>query len=185
MTLAIGTGIFLLQYSILFLMVCFIVALWVLWFLCRRSYEVTFKHHLTVTSKGISWRYLGISGFASWDIVEAFNTDNERGWLNLTFATSDHRHASISLPASRWHIPIRAKNTFGIRLNQEAHLQKSWLSNLPKCSRDVIPLSLVISIPQNRDGSIKWHQFQQTEFGQILYDHAPHLFEDVEKPKKH
>ncbi|MEM9955841.1 MAG: hypothetical protein AAF846_29850 [Chloroflexota bacterium] len=50
-----------------------------------------------------------------------------------------------------------------------------------------IPLGYFVEIPMSGCvwSSPDIEKFRETEFGQILCDHAPHLFEDVEKPKKH
>lgn len=182
--MALVTGIFLAQYGMLFTLISLVVTGFLLWFLCRRSYEIAFKHRIILTEKGVIWHYLGITGFASWDIIDIFDKDNENGWINLTFSTSDKHHTHVRIGSFHTNIPLKPYEVWGIRLSNSAQYNKSWLSNLPSSSRDFIPITLITNIPKNRQ-FINHEKFKETEFGQDLVHYAPHLFEDVKKPKNH
>ncbi len=180
-TLVTGIGVYLAKYGLFFTLISLVVSGFLLWFLCRRSYETAFKHQITLTDKGISWRYLGVTGYAAWESVEFFGTDDENGWINMTFATSENRHAYIRVGSFQTNVNLKPYEVWGIRLSEDAMLSKTWLSNLPYESRDFIPITLITNIPLNRDKSINLEKFKETEFGQDLYHYAPHLFEEYDE----
>jgi|GEM_PF-4103874 len=182
---AIGVGIYLFQIQPFFTVIALVASLWMLWFIVRRSYEIAYQHHITLSDKGISWRYLGVTGFAVWDIVEVFDIDDERGWTNMTFATSDNRHVSIRVGGYRTNVKLPSYDVWGIRLGEDAQLETTLLSDVPYGSHNLIPITLITKIPLYRDKSIDYERFIETEFGQELYHYAPHLFEDVQKSEHH
>lgn len=95
----------------------------------------------------------------------------------MTFATSDNRHVSVRFGGYRTNAKLQSYDVWGIRLGEDAQLSKTWLSDLPYGSRDLIPITLITNIPLYRDKSINYERFLETNFGQQLYHHAPHLFE--------
>lgn len=136
------------------------MCVWGIW----RLYGMIFHNYIRVNDEGIDYYFCGAIGFARWDELEYIEHRTYGGGTRI------------------WGILTTRTTAYWSGYYTEAFGYARYFKGM-------IPLSLIGSIPLPKGykskPDVNLRKFKETAFGKELYNHAPHLFDEIEKEQNH